>query len=111
MNEHPASFDQGNPGTMEEFAAARSRCTRLWLLRILDASPSRCGNDDIMHAGLSHVGLPMAHDELLTHLHYLAEKDLVQLEYVDDFSFKVWVIKLTRKGHDVVNDLIVMEGI
>lgn len=53
----------------------------------------------------------MAHDELLTNLHYLAEKDLVQLEYVDDFSFKIWVIKLTRSGQDVVNDLIVMEGI
>lgn len=55
--------------------------------------------------------MPTAHEALLAHLCYLADRLLIQLKYIDDFSFKILAIKLTRTGQDVVNDLIEVEEI
>jgi len=89
----------------------RIHSARLWVLRLLEAMPGRRGNDDFMHSGLDRIGLPLAHAELVTQLHFLAEKGLIQLDYVDDFTFKVWAIELTRTGQEVVAGLVEVDGI
>ncbi len=104
-------IDQSNLSAEEIAAKARVGCIRLWILRLLKASPGHCGNDEFMHTGLSYAGLPLAHAEMLAHLHFLADNGLVRLRYLDDFPFKVWTIELTRAGQEVVQGLTRIDGI
>ena len=90
-------------------AAARIRSQRLWVLRLLDASAGYRANNELIRAGLNHVGLPIAHADLLAQLRYLEENSLIRVEQRADFA--VWVIELTRAGQDVAQGLLVIEGI
>ena len=96
-------------GVSQIMAAVRIRSQRLWILRLLDASAGYRSNDGVIRAGLEHVGLPIAHADLLAQLCYLEDNSLIRVKQRSDFA--VWVIELTRAGQDVAQGLSLIEGI
>lgn len=70
---------------------------RLSILRALEQDPDYSHNEHVLGRVLEAVGHAVSGDRLRTHLAWLAEQDLVQVEDVAGMQ----VAKLTRRGEDV----------
>lgn len=70
---------------------------RLSILRALEQDPDYSHNEHVLGRVLEAVGHAVSSDRLRTHLAWLAEQDLVQVEDVAGMQ----VAKLTRRGEDV----------
>lgn len=70
---------------------------RLSILRALEQDPDYSHNEHVLGRVLEAVGHVVSSDRLRTHLAWLAEQDLVQVEDVAGMQ----VAKLTRRGEDV----------
>ncbi len=80
---------------------------RICILRLLRESPKNSANVSILHDGLSMLGLHEARDVVLADIRFLIENGLM----TDQWYASVQVCQLTRRGADVAEGLIEIEGV
>ncbi len=93
---------------MKPFAERLREDRRLVLLRLLSEQGGYRANSSILHAGLQHLGVAAARDDVLTDLQWLADQSLIAL---DAISEHVQVAMLTARGQDVVHGLAIVPGV
>jgi hypothetical protein len=91
-----------------DFAPVHDGHVRLTMLRLLDAQPSYCANDSIMHQAVNAMGLACSRDQLRGHLTWLEEQRLVTCQAV---ATALVVATLTERGSDVANGRSVIPGV
>ncbi len=81
---------------------------RLVVLRSLSEMPQYRLNSSVLHTFVTRYGHSFSRDQLRTQLHWLAEQGLIVIEENLD---TVLVVKLTERGCDVANGLVVTHGV
>ncbi|MEG2445812.1 MAG: ArsR family transcriptional regulator [Acinetobacter sp.] len=81
---------------------------RLVALRTLTEMPQYRSNSSVLHSFITRYGHGFSRDQLRTELHWLAEQGLIVIEENLD---TVLVVKLTERGCDVANGLVVTHGV
>jgi hypothetical protein len=92
---------------MSDFAQYKVMDLRLVLLRCLGAQQAYRGNDSILQHEVRIFGLEYSRDVIRNELRFLSEVKAVKLHEVGS----VLVATLTRRGHEHVQGLTVIEGI
>ena len=90
--------------SLEQFLRERRRHAILAILS--EAGDYRYG-EGVLAAALDAVALPCDAGTLREELRWLADRDLVRLEYPDTG----WQVKLGRRGADAASGLLRIEGI
>lgn len=93
---------------MKSFAERLRADRRLVLLRLLAEQNGYRSNSSVLHAGLMHLGIVSARDDVLTDLAWLADQGLLVQEEV---APGVVVATLTARGGDVASGLAVVPGV
>ena len=81
---------------------------RLTILRLLAQDPGYDINETILGKLVRQFGYQVSHDQLRTHLAWLAEQGLVTVATVADM---LQVAKLTRRGKDVAEGCATCPGV
>lgn len=93
---------------MKPFAERLREDQRLALLRLLNEQTSYKSNSSVLTNALDALGHAISRDAVKTHLHWLAEQDLVN---VDEPVAGVLVATLTERGMDVAAGRAVVPGV
>lgn len=81
---------------------------RLVVLRSLSELPTYRSNSSVLHSFVTRYGHSFSRDQLRTELHWLAEQGLLVIE---ENLGAVLVVKLTERGVDVANGLVITHGV
>jgi len=93
---------------MKPFAERLREDQRLVILRLLAGQNSYMSNSSVLTNGLEHLGHSLTRDQVKTHLHWLAEQDLVSIE---DAVPGVLVVTLRARGLEVAGGKAVVPGV
>ncbi|MGO4699817.1 VpaChn25_0724 family phage protein [Dyella sp. 2RAB6] len=85
---------------MKTFADCLREDRRLVILRILSEQPGYRLNSSNLHAGLHHLGVVAARDDVVTDIHWLRDQSLLSLEEVPEVG-NLYLCTLTSRGADV----------
>jgi len=83
---------------MKSFAERLREDQRLVILRLLAGQNSYTANSSVLTGALVDLGHVLSRDQVRTHLHWLAEQDLLTLT---EPVAGVLVARLTQRGHEV----------
>lgn len=92
---------------MSALQQIRQEDQRLIILRFLAAAPQYTTNEDMLNRALASVGHRMTADATRAELAWLRDVKAVTIEDVAGLM----IVRITRRGQDVVNDLIHISGI
>ncbi|MDA3509433.1 VpaChn25_0724 family phage protein [Acinetobacter junii] len=81
---------------------------RLVVLRSLSEMPQYRSNSSVLHSFITRYGHGFSRDQLRTQLNWLTEQGLIVIEENLD---SVLVVKLTERGCDVANGLVLTHGV
>lgn len=95
---------------MKTFAERLREDRRLVILRILAEQPAFRMNSSLLHAGLHHLGVAAARDDVLTDSHWLRDQALVHLEAVPEVP-GLHLVTLTPRGLDVASGAACVPGV
>ncbi|QHH96704.1 ArsR family transcriptional regulator [Acinetobacter dispersus] len=90
------------------FAEHLKEDMRLVMLRTLAEMPQYRLNSSVLHNFVIRYGHSLSRDQLRTELHWLAEQGLLVIE---ENLGSVLVVKLTERGADVAQGLVVTHGV
>ena len=85
---------------MKTFLERLREDRRLVLLRILSEQPGYRLNSSNLHAGLHHLGIVAARDDVVTDVHWLRDQGLLVLDPVPEVE-GLYLCTLTMRGNDV----------
>ncbi len=80
---------------------------RLSLLKILNRAPHGKVNEAVLETSLKSLGHYIAYDEFLADLALLEGKKLITISMIDGLH----IIDIKRKGRDVAEQLVKIEGL
>lgn len=89
------------------YQQSRSELLRLEILRVLDGATDGRANDEVVQLGLDIRGYKCTRDRVTAELEWLAERQLVELTDLDDFT----IAQLLETGEDVVRGRTARRGI
>jgi len=81
---------------------------RLCMLRLLADLPGYMGNSSTLHSALKAWGHVLTRGEVVRHLHWLAERALVEVETI---NADVLLVRLLDRGLDVAQGIVRHPGI
>lgn len=80
---------------------------RLVILRVLSDMPSYRANSSVLYNLLDTFGHSPSRDQVKSHLRWLEEQDLVEIEDVSDLL----IATLTSRGQDVAQGRVMVDGV
>ncbi len=80
---------------------------RLVILRILNEAPGYCTNDSVIDMSMGMIGHRIPRDTVQTHLHWLEEQGLIELEAMGE----ILVATLAGRGQDVATGEATVPGV
>ena len=91
-----------------DLAAVQDGHIRLAVLRLLQAQPSYCLNDSVLHEAVGAIGLPCTRDQMRGHLGWLTEQRLVTTSAA---GTGLIVATLSERGGEVAAGRSVVDGV
>jgi hypothetical protein len=91
----------------KDFADFEAEQRRLMILQILAKDSDYEVNEDMLLAALEAVGLAVSAEDLRNDLYTLKMEVCIMVREVGS----LWIIKLTKRGHDVSRGLISAQGV
>lgn len=93
--------------TKKAFADYLREDQRLVILRVLSDLPSYRANSSVLYNLLGTFGHSPSRDQVKSHLRWLEEQDLVEIDDVSDLL----IATLTGRGQDVAGGRVIVDGV